>query len=634
MPAPFGDGKYAVEPPQGGGLNITDLFHIVKEKPDDPGIKSKIDSQYPNVAIITFDDTNQFGGMWAKEQLDLSMAFSTEIYLHLGHQYNGSKADVADGMTFTLHNDPAGLDAIGGAGEGLGVYKGRKWTGTGQYTTEHGTYLRHSLVIEFDTYRNTFAQQAFVDDPANTVAGTAHCAVITPALDSISVNDHKNTFNFKPVQDWVKFAAAWIPDGSGGGTINYSFDGTEKSYKVDDMIKTFGDTKVYWGFTGATGGQSAVQAAAITRMPEQGVIAEKTVKNSAGKDINHGGALAGESVDYTIRVTARTLSDPIGPIVINDEISGYLEVEYGIENIRITTSAGASFFVGSTYSGTMNVNTTQYLTNVGDWIEITFRAKIKDDATGQIVYNHAIVRANGLSEDRETNYTDVTVFAVPQKKVSDTSAAGKNGATVKVGDLITYDISYSNEGTAPATIVITDKLHAGVDWVASPNGSYDEATHTVTWTIQNVQGGSGGTVTVEVRVNKIAVARIANSAVVKVGDNEPQTTNFVINPIKGSCTGTKQTIKCRKIIKGRKIWVDDENAGKTRPAAVEIVLLRDEKVYKSVSVISTSDGAYVFGCLPIRQNSEHEYVYRVDEPAVPKGYTKRIDGYNVTNTLG
>lgn len=130
MPAPFGDGLFVNEPPAGHGLNITDLFHIINPKPNDPGNDGKVDSKYPNVAIITPDSiNNRFGGMWAKEQLDLILPFSTEIYLHLWHQY-GKNDPVADGMTFTLHNDPDGIDAIGGADEGLGVYRGRKWKGT------------------------------------------------------------------------------------------------------------------------------------------------------------------------------------------------------------------------------------------------------------------------------------------------------------------------------------------------------------------------------------------------------------------------------------------------------------------------------------------------------------------------
>lgn len=92
-------------------------------------------------------------------------------------------------------------------------------------------------------------------------------------------------------------------------------------------------------------------------------------------------------------------------------------------------------------------------------------------------------------------------------------------------------------------------------------------------------------------------------------------------------------MKSRIDIKGRKIWVDNDNMYSTRPPSTEIILLRDGEIYKTTTVKSTGDGAYTFACLPVWQNSSHKYAYRVDEQEVPIGYSKTIQEYNITNTI-
>lgn len=528
--APYGEGNYAKEPPPGYGVDISNLFHIVEPKSSDPGINSRVDSIYPNVAIITFDRTNQFGGMWAKEQLDFTMPFSTEMYLYLEHEYDKS-GTIADGMTFTMHNDPGELNAIGGAGEGLGVYRGRKWTGVSNYTTDHGTYLRNSLVIEFDTYRNSISEGAHVDDPGNPDY-SAHCALIIPRSNTIYIEDHQNVHFFNPTQQWVKFTVTWIPNNSGGGTLNYSFDGNDMSYQMNDINAIFGGTKAYWGFTGSTGGLTSLQAAAITRLPEPiVVVTEKTVENAQGQDINHGFAYPGEPLRYTIRVAAPPLFDTIGPIIIRDKLSAY--VEYAGGKVVVTTKDGSQFEVTPAFDdGNMIIDTNQFFSSEGDWLEVTFNVTVKMDAAGNIVYNSAMITAEGLAESQETNTTEVTILPFPEKKVSDSSEAGQNGSAVKAGDKITYEITYLNFEDSAATILIQDKLPMGVDFVSATHGGvYNHATHTVTWTLSDIPSGKSGYVSVVVRVNHQAVEKIENDAIVQVGDHEPKATNQVANPV-------------------------------------------------------------------------------------------------------
>lgn len=93
-------------------------------------------------------------------------------------------------------------------------------------------------------------------------------------------------------------------------------------------------------------------------------------------------------------------------------------------------------------------------------------------------------------------------------------------------------------------------------------------------------------------------------------------------------------MKCRIDIKGRKTWIDNDNMYDTRPKSTEIVLYRDGKVYKTVTLDSAGDGKYSFNCLLVyNKHTGLNYDYQVDEITVPDGYTKRINGYNITNTL-
>ena len=518
--AAYGAG-FVYEPPKGYGTSITDYFNI---------INGSTDSVYSNVTVITEDEKNQYGAMWAKEKLDLTLPFSTEMYLHLGHE-SGQSGEVADGITFTLHNDPKGLTAIGGVGEGLGVFRGRKSTGE-TTTIPDGTYLRNSLVIEFDTYRNLFTAGAYVNDPSYP-GYSAHCALLVPDENAdygIAEFDHKNVFFFNPVQDWVKFDVDWQPNGLGGGVLTYSFDGITNTYSISNITAAFGGTKVYWGFTGTTGNLTSLQAAAITKLPVQELMVEKAVANANGENVDGGFIRENGTLEYTISVSAEKAILGIGPIVITDNLSSH--TEYAGGSVSIVTSSGEPFEVTPTLNGsTLVINTGHTLPNVGDWLTATFSVGVKANSKDNIVYNTAIAEATELTEPQSSNTTEVTIVEGPQNPVKTISSDdGKDGSAVTVGDSITYEISYLNYEDSAATIIITDRLPDGVDFgTASNGGIYSDTNHTVTWSIPGVASGTGGTVTVTVEVNKDAVVKIENTANVKVGDNDPLTTNEVEN---------------------------------------------------------------------------------------------------------
>ncbi len=113
---------------------------------------------------------------------------------------------------------------------------------------------------------------------------------------------------------------------------------------------------------------------------------------------------------------------------------------------------------------------------------------------------------------------------------------GDDGVTVSVGQTLTYKITYTNYYAVPATVVITDALDENVEYVddsASDGGIYDEETHTVTWTLSEVQAGYSGEVTFCVTVLSSArtPGQVENDADVYVGNDSAVKTNKVVNPV-------------------------------------------------------------------------------------------------------
>lgn len=71
-----------------------------------------------------------------------------------------------------------------------------------------------------------------------------------------------------------------------------------------DPLQTFGDTKAYWGFTGSTGTKSAVNAVAISQIPQKGNQLLKIVDLTTGQTLsNHGSVNAGDELEYQLDTT-------------------------------------------------------------------------------------------------------------------------------------------------------------------------------------------------------------------------------------------------------------------------------------------------------------------------------------------
>lgn len=92
------------------------------------------------------------------------------------------------------------------------------------------------------------------------------------------------------------------------------------------------------------------------------------------------------------------------------------------------------------------------------------------------------------------------------------------------GENLTYSIVLYNNGTAEATVDVTDPLPPELDYVpgtASEGGEYDEATRTLTW--RGVRVAPGSSVTLSYEVTRAVIVRIptavVNTSTIRVGDS-------------------------------------------------------------------------------------------------------------------
>ena len=84
-------------------------------------------------------------------------------------------------------------------------------------------------------------------------------------------------------------------------------------------------------------------------------------------------------------------------------------------------------------------------------------------------------------------------------------------------------------------------------------------------------------------------------------------------------------------ISGTKTWNDANNKDGIRPKAIKVKLLANGKEKTSVITTEEQEWKYSFTKLPKYDDDGKEIKYTVDEENV-RGYTKKIDGYDITNT--
>lgn len=215
---------------------------------------------------LTSATNNQLGCAWdVNSTLDFTSNFSYDFTINLGSSNAG-----ADGMSFTIQNDPRGLCACGSAGNQLGAGG-----------------ISNSLIVEVDTYLNIEDRDDFTGSDYIGCSGTLDLdhldiwtgGTVNPDLDgncnAVASGERpciswavpfKNGSNYYDIENGLNhlLRISWatgspgtltakVLDASGTttyGTASYSFN----------PLTVFGTNSPYFGFTASTGGLNNQQS--------------------------------------------------------------------------------------------------------------------------------------------------------------------------------------------------------------------------------------------------------------------------------------------------------------------------------------------------------------------------------------
>ncbi len=193
-----------------------------------------------NCYTLTNNQVTQTGSVWNNSRIDLSQSFDFTFDVFLGCNDGG-----ADGIAFVLQ--PIST-SVGSSGGGMG-FQG----------------ITPSLGITLDTHQNTSPDSDPVyDHIAIQLNGdVVHTSPNTiTALTPISASNNN-------VEDCQTHLLKIIWDAP-TTTLTVFFDGVQRLTVTRDIVATVfgGNTQVFWGFTGATGGLSNLQRFCTSLLPK------------------------------------------------------------------------------------------------------------------------------------------------------------------------------------------------------------------------------------------------------------------------------------------------------------------------------------------------------------------------------
>jgi VCBS repeat-containing protein len=400
----------------------------------------------PDMFQLTADALAQAGAAQSTFEINLATDFVFEFQVYLGTN-DGSGAD---GITFVMHNDPAGAGAMGVMGGGLGALG-----------------IQNGVVIEFDTYDNGAPIDIEADHTAmwDSDSGSS-MSDITYLTGNTDLGNIEN-------DAWHNVIVTWS---AATETLSYSFNGVSMgsaSNLVSDG-RFGGGNVVHFGWTAATGGASNLQQVRLSSFTGDLNFAPVAVDDSFSVDedsvVGLGGILANDS-------------DPDG-----DEI--YIDMN------SAAGSGGGQFSFDDSGILIFNPN--------GDFDDL---AVGQSRTTG---FTYTLYDSNGASSAATVTVTVNGANDNPQG--TDDSFVGDEDSVLVLSNLVGNDTDAEGDAlymdmnsTAGSNGGLFSRDDGG-SVSFNPNGDFDDLavgesrTTSFSYTVYDDQGGSG-TATVTVTVN-------------------------------------------------------------------------------------------------------------------------------------
>lgn len=194
------------------------------------GAESELDYNSVSVvggAVILADSGRDRGSVFTNATYNVSGGFSARFEFRIsnpGGIQDGAGVIGADGLTFVVHNDAQGHNALGSFGEGLG-YAG----------------IGNSIAVEFDTFKNTGNASDVSSNHVGLNTGGSVVSIASTAVATPFDNDAK----------WT----AWVDYNGTTLEVRVSTDGVrpvEAVLQQNVNVGTLVGTSAFLGFTGAT----------------------------------------------------------------------------------------------------------------------------------------------------------------------------------------------------------------------------------------------------------------------------------------------------------------------------------------------------------------------------------------------
>lgn len=220
----------------------------------------------------------------------------------------------------------------------------------------------------------------------------------------------------------------------------------------------------------------------------------------------------GATFDYSISVPNR------GPCTITDLVV-----------TDVVTGPGR--IVGTEPQGTVDGNTVRW--ELGelapdDTAELTVTVEVDGDAQGGQSFDDEVTAAgdcDGRPVEEDDRVDDIPTVVTDISGPCNVGFSNKDASHEQVmpGQAFAYYVHAFNTGAETCTdVVVTDTLDDRLAFVGCNRGCTNEG-RAVTWTLDELPGGSSATFTVVARVDEDASGTLANSAVIDPGNGDPKT---------------------------------------------------------------------------------------------------------------